>query len=648
MNIIQRAVKALNRMVFPMYGGSSNWLYYPSATTYDVTLTDSSLVMAIVGWISRTLPEAPLQVVRTNSKGEREVIGDHALPALLENPNPYYGGLAMWMGVYSDWVTEGNAYLVKIRNGQGAVIQLWWIPDHLIEPKWEPNSNQFIGWYEYTVDGRVIKIEPKDIIHFRYGLDPYNPRKGLSPLASLVREVYTDEEAAAFSASLLKNMGVPGIIISPEGDFVHEVDAGQIKDRMKAATTGANRGDPIVMSAAVKVSMLSFNPQQMNLKDMRRLPEERVAAVMGIPAIVVGFGAGMDRSTFANYAEARESAYEGFVIPTQRLFASDLKTQLLPEFGEVKGLKIEHDNSGVRVLQEDENAKAVRWGTLVKDGVAMLSEARSAMGLPVEKEHEVFLRPMAIVETGPGAPEPEPPTVTVEQAPPPQLTDSEKAYANIQTKAYSRQVEAIERRATSATLRYLNAQYEAAARAIEGTKERQLPLDFGDDIAALWNKFYPLIIKQSWDDVAAEIGVELAFDLENIYVQRVLGDLAKEVRKVADTTKQEIRDLVSKQASEGWSIDELAKEIRALKEIHSMARARVIARTETAYAYSKGSMLGYKEAGVEAVEWLVTEPCELCAPNANKVIKIGENFPSGHPHPPAHPDCRCAIVAVLE
>ena len=83
----------------------------------------------------------------------------------------------MWMGVYSDWVTEGNAYLVKIRNGQGAVIQLWWIPDHLIEPRWEPNSNQFIGWYEYTVDGRVLKIEPKDIIHFRYGLDPYNPRK---------------------------------------------------------------------------------------------------------------------------------------------------------------------------------------------------------------------------------------------------------------------------------------------------------------------------------------------------------------------------------------------------------------------------------------------------------------------------------------
>ena len=644
MNIIQRAVKALNRMVFPMYGGSSNWLYYPPTTTYDVTLTDSSLVMAIVGWISRTLPEAPLQVVRTNSKGEREVIGDHALPALLENPNPYYSGLAMWMGVYSDWVTEGNAYLVKIRNKQGAVIQLWWIPDHLIEPKWEPNSNQFIGWYEYTVDGRVLKLEPRDIIHFRYGLDPYNPRKGLSPLASLVREVYTDEEAAAFSASLLKNMGVPGIIISPEGDFVHEVDADVIKEKFKNATTGANRGNPIVMSAAVKVSTLSFNPDQMNLKDMRRLPEERVAAVMGIPAIVVGFGAGMDRSTFANYAEARESAYEGFVIPTQRLFASDLKTQLLPEFGEVKGLKIEHDNSGVRVLQEDENDKALRLDSMVKGGWMMVSEARSAMGLPVEKEHEVFLRPMAIVETGPGAPEPEPPTVTVEQAPPPQLTDSEKAYTNVETKAYSRQVEAIERRATSATLRYLNAQYEAAARAIEGTKERQLPLDFGDDIAALWNKFYPLIMAQSWDDVAAEIGVELAFDLENIYVQRVLGDLAKEVRKVADTTKQEIRDLVSKQASEGWSIDDLAKEIRALKEVHSMARARTIARTETALGYNRGTLSGYQEAGVKSVEVFDGDEHEPCRSANGSIWTIEEAMANAL----CHPNGTRAFAAVVE
>jgi hypothetical protein len=166
----------------------------------------------------------------------------------------------------------------------------------------------------------------------------------------------------------------------------------------------------------MKVDVLSFSPEKMNLKDMRRVPEERITATLGIPAIVVGLGAGLDRSTFANYAEARESAYESFIIPNQRRFAADLKSQLLPDFGDTAGVAIQFDTSGVRVLQEDENAKAQRWINLVNGGLAMVSEGRNAVGLPVEPEHDVFLRPANLIETGPGA-EPAP-EVIVENTPP--------------------------------------------------------------------------------------------------------------------------------------------------------------------------------------------------------------------------------------
>jgi hypothetical protein len=33
-------------------------------------------------------------------------------------------------------------------------------------------------------------------VHFRFGLDPDDPRKGYSPLKSVLREVFTDDEAA--------------------------------------------------------------------------------------------------------------------------------------------------------------------------------------------------------------------------------------------------------------------------------------------------------------------------------------------------------------------------------------------------------------------------------------------------------------------
>jgi hypothetical protein len=56
--------------------------------------------------------------------------------------------------------------------------------------------------------------------------------------------------------------------------------------------------------------------------------------VLGIPAVVVGLGAGLERSTFTNMAEAREAAYESGLIPAQKILGEDIRFQLLPLFGD--------------------------------------------------------------------------------------------------------------------------------------------------------------------------------------------------------------------------------------------------------------------------------------------------------------------------
>jgi HK97 family phage portal protein len=660
MNPIQRLVdygqKRFNEMLFPGSGGGGDWNYYgsngyygssqivfPGVTDWSVDVRASSAVAACVNWFCRTFPEAPLQVVQTNRDGEREVVTAHPLPALLEMPNPFYSGVLLWDATLSDWMIDGNAYWVKVRNGQGAVLQLWWTPSSLIEPRWsKDNATEFIGWYDYRPDparDRKIKLDPSDVVHFRYGIDPANMRKGKSPLASVMREIFTDEEAARYSAALLKNMGVPGIIISPESDGlsggVMPEDAKRIVEQLKAKTTGDKRGEPLFISTGVKVHTLSFNPQQMNLKDLRRVPEERVTAALGIPAIVAGLGAGLDRSTYSNMAEAREAAYESFIIPHQRRFAADIKSQLLPDFGG-EGMAVQFDTSGVRVLQEDENARAQRWINLVNGGLAMVSEARNAIGLPVEPEHDVFLRPVNLVEVGPGA-EPAP-EVIVENTPP-ALPAPQKALEP-EFKSYGSQVRAIEGRAARATTAYLQAEYEKAAAAGQGW---QRALDTGPEARALYNRFYPLIVKSAWSDAAAELGTELAFDLENQWVKGVLDELAEKIVRVADTTRQEVRDLVGKAAEEGWSIDELAAKIRELKEVHSTARARTIARSETATAYNKGSLAGYREAGVEKVEVFDGDEHEPCR-SANGSIWTIEQAEA---EPLCHPNGTRAFAAVI-
>lgn len=166
----------------------------------------------------------------------------------------------------------------------------------------------------------------------------------------------------------------------------------------------------------------------------------------------------------------------------------------------------------------------------------------------------------------------------------------------------------------------------------------------------LLKPYYIELLKIAWNDGSDTVGeVVGAFDLENAYVQFVLKDLAKRVKGIEETTREEIQNAIGKMASDGLSVDAVRDLLLGMAEINSVSRAEAIARTESAQAYSAGSLACYKESGVVGgVEWLTTDPCEICAPLSGAVAKLGEQFPGGFDHPPAHPSCRCAIAPRID
>jgi HK97 family phage portal protein len=395
----------------------------------------SSIVQAAVGWIARNFPEAPVRVRIEDDDGELEVDDDEGAKAflrLLRSPNRFYSGILLWMATLADYWISGNGYWLKVRETEtgGRVIALWWIPSTLIAPKWPEDGTEYISHYLYKPATDVeVKLEPEDVVHFRFGFDPDNIRLGKSPVASVIREIFTDEEAASYTATILRNLGVPGIVISPGADDVdlEEEDAQAIKAQFMQQFGGDRRGDPLVVGAKVSVSVLSFSPQQMDLKNLRRVPEERVSAVLGVPAIVAGLGAGLDRSTFANYSEAREAGYEENIIPTQRLLGADLEIQLLPDFADPEDRHVDFDISDVRVLQEDEDKVWARFGEAAAKGIITLADFRRGVGLPVDDElHDVYIRNATLVAireddpeaTGRAEEEPEEPEPPVPPVPP--------------------------------------------------------------------------------------------------------------------------------------------------------------------------------------------------------------------------------------
>ena len=358
--------------------------------------TQSAVVMACVLWMARTFPEAPIQVKRRMG-AQLEVVPAHPLTALLARPNPYYSGILLWHATLTSFQVAGNAYWLKVRSRRGDVVELWYEPHYTIAPEWPNDGSQFLSGYRINRGGTWYRVAVDDVVHFRYGIDPGNPRVGLSPLASAFREIFTDNEAANFSASLLRNMGVPGMLVSPAlpGDTID--DPAGLKRDIIAKTTGDRRGEPMVMALPVKMERMAFSPADMAVREQRRIPEERISGLLGIPAIVAGLGAGLDRATYSNMQEARESAYESCIVPMQRLLANELDAQLLPDLGDAAAESVAFDLSQVRALQEDRDKLVARNVAGFKGGVLRRAEARRALGLETDPEDEIFINDLITI-----------------------------------------------------------------------------------------------------------------------------------------------------------------------------------------------------------------------------------------------------------
>lgn len=358
-------------------------------------LDTCSIIAACTLWSGRQFPEAPLVVCedQDGDQGESEqvIIKDHLFAEVMREPNPFHSRSVLWQALIPDIQLAGESYLLARNNGSGFPAQYWWAPSWTMEPKQRSGSGKFIDYYEYTVNGKREELDPRKVIHFRDGINPDNPRKGFSKVRALLREVLTDNEAAIFTQYVLKNGPVTGMIIAPksENGQIEEIDAIAIESKVQQKLTGEGRGRPMVLSGTVDVHNTAISPADMIIDKVRRIPEERISAIFGIPAIVAGLGAGLERSTMANYREAREQAMESLIVPLQRIIAEQLDIQALPRYPDYQpGQYCWFDTRKVRVFQEDENKKHERVRSNWQQGMYTLGQCGRILGFEVDPAEE--------------------------------------------------------------------------------------------------------------------------------------------------------------------------------------------------------------------------------------------------------------------
>lgn len=624
MNWLSKALTAMRHPARPAF-----WSTLLRRTRFDYRreigdCLDSSVVTAPVQWLQRSLPEARLALRRRQRGGKLVDLADHPLLALIQNPNPFYGDIALWFGTVLSYCIDGNAYWIKVRNRAGRPVELWYVPHWLVDPRPVEDGSGFLDHYRYSPGGgsAPIRLEPADVVHFRHGINPRNLLKGLSPIDGVIREIFMDLEASNFVASLLRNMGVPGVVISPKGGAMPAPDDVEAtKAWFQQAFGGDQRGGPLVMGAPTEVTPYGFNPQQMNMSEARDVAEERICACLGVPAAVVGFGAGLQQTKVgATMSELRKLAWHNGVLPMGRALVDELKRSLLGDYGDPAGLDLYWNTDEVLALQEEEDKQEERWNRRLAAGGITVLEWRQGLGMEGDDSHRIYLRPTSVVEV------PEGQAIRAQPAEPKWLRG--KARASVQAlargEAWGRMLEAQEnalREAFEPILRdiFTRLGVEAGGLALRLLEEPKQAKGDGDRIAAIMARLRGEAWQAELSQAYGAHYLEVASAVQGVAEQVGLGTSLPDpvARAIVATggrraglvdldaqTREAIYEALAEGRAEGEGVQQLADRIVSHVEAgpwnSGEIRARIIARTETKYAQNISTIERGRAAGVDS------------------------------------------------
>lgn len=607
----------------------------------------NSVVAMCIGAIAKAFPEGRPQVVRLQDDADPDPIPDHPLIDLLTRPNPHVSEYQLAYQLMVDLNTWGTAYWLKARNGDGQIVQLWPLhpPSVVIRDSDDPAI--FIAGYRYTVNGERREYKPEDVVRFTIGADPENPRYGLSPLKHVLREVTTDREATKFQASVLKNFGMPGVVVSTKGILPGQAEA--FKADWESRFSGDNRGRVAVIDGEqVSVDEVGWDPSKLQLDGAHRLPEERISGAFGVPAIVAGLGAGLDRATYANFREAREMFTEATMTGFWRLVADQINLQLLPDFSDDPALQFRYDLTDVRAFQEDENSKWERARGMLISGAFTVNDVRREIGKPEIEGGDVYLQQLSTIAVP--VSEREAISAALLQAETGQSTETPKGRKDARTVAaqrLSQRLRLAQVQQLPTATRLVDRAFSAVADAVDSRLK--------DAAESLWPNGADEIIEQAilriattqgalvWEILGDAFGDGVRWNETDPRVVDMLREAGTRARGLSQTTLDSLRQTLADNADAPRA--DLRRAIRRTIEETYRGRAEAIARTELRMATNQAAAIRYQDAGVRMVDVVDGDDDEPCRSRNGQRVTI-EQFQQWDAD--EHPRGTISAIPVLE
>jgi len=350
---------------------------YPPSDFLDLAkggYEKNSTVQAGLNYLSTSFCEAT-PIIYKSTRTDQIVNMGQVLDNLAISPNPIQTSNDFWSKGLLHYYLSGNAYCKVIRSTPGEPVELWWLrPDRVTI---NPDPRTYIRSYKYQLDdGTYFSYSPEDIIHIK-APNPRDDYYGLSPLTGCVRNIASDNELIDTLKTYLQNRGIPGMAIELPADYiVIEDDIERLKIDFQAKYTGKKRGTPVVLSQGAKVHPMTIAELRTLIPiDIADLLEAKILSSIGVPPILIGSHHGMQRSTYANYHEARLSFFEDTLEPLFRIFSEVYNKQIT-----VANVRAEFNTKNVAGLDWRNEKREERILKLLAAQVITQQEARRKLG----------------------------------------------------------------------------------------------------------------------------------------------------------------------------------------------------------------------------------------------------------------------------
>lgn len=649
---------------------------FDANTELDSERKDANVAVAI-RIITGAVSGLPVKIKQiTMDKGKVALVDadDHPANELFKNPNPFNPPTDINAHAVQSLILSGNAIFSLEKERSAVPNEIWPLEFPLVQIK--RTERGIPDAYIYEPYRRGGSFAADEIVHMRlyHCQETFYGRSVIDPIK---RNIESDLYAERTMQQFWKRGAVTDGIIWPDQDMLPEQTEALTKS-INRKTAGLSNFFGLFISP-VKGKYEAIQPviKDLMFDAMLKINREKIYAVLGLPPSVGGV------YEFANYANAaiqRKTFWEDTIIPILTIIDEARTRQIIWRHFDTDHVVVT-DLSGVPALKEDQLIRAQTHSIYVRGGILTPNEVRAELGRePVEGGDELAgqislqdilnanqpndpnKKPGDGNDNGDGGAQPGDDgkaaknngliPIRLKSSPSDSRTRHWKkwhgrkeahaaAFARVQAKYFKEQSLRVIGRVEAVTNKGLfMANLLFAYKAEPTPDDADYIFDITGETQSLADSAKPefkRIIKQSFRETVSDIGVDAMFDINNPEVQYAIDGAWNRIKKINSASYDELKGMLRTAYDEGWSIDQLKREIRSVYSQWAngtsltQSRALTIAKTEMGGIVNAGNSLGYAAAGYEAQEWLVAPGAahprhENVAGLDGQRARIGESF----------------------